>query len=251
MGTLLSALLRLQSVESRVVTVKSRLRSKQGAVAAQQKRIDQAQDEWDSLHEQSINRRKQADSLDLDLKERDQKVASLRSALNTAKTNKEYAALLTQINTLKADNAKLEDDGLKVMQDVEAIAAETEQVKATIEAEKKRGEEISQSSQAEVDKLSAMMEKLSAERAEAAKEVPAKELALFERISQQADGEAMATVEIHGDKPPHDYICGGCYMGLNAEHVNALLTRDAIRTCDSCGRILYLQEQATQTPRNS
>ncbi len=33
-------------------------------------------------------------------------------------------------------------------------------------------------------------------------------------------------------------------MSLNAEHANALRTRDEIRTCDICGRILYLANDA-------
>jgi predicted nucleic acid-binding Zn-ribbon protein len=57
----------------------------------------------------------------------------------------------------------------------------------------------------------------------------------------------MAAIEIHGKRPPHDYVCGGCYMSLNAEHVNALRTRDEIRTCDNCGRILYLEAEAEKS----
>ena len=51
----------------------------------------------------------------------------------------------------------------------------------------------------------------------------------------------MAPIEIEGTKPPHSYVCGGCFMSLNAEHANALRSRDEVRTCDSCGRILYLE----------
>jgi len=38
-------------------------------------------------------------------------------------------------------------------------------------------------------------------------------------------------------------VCGGCYMSLNAEHANVLRTRDEIRTCDNCKRILYMEAQ--------
>ena len=91
-----------------------------------------------------------------------------------------------------------------------------------------------------------MLEDLNAKRAEAAKDVPAPALAVFDRIAGNYDGDAMAAIEIQGAKPPHEYICGGCYMSLNAEHVNALRTRDEIRTCDNCGRILYLEPQADE-----
>ena len=37
-------------------------------------------------------------------------------------------------------------------------------------------------------------------------------------------------------------ICDGCNMSLAAERANALLTRDDVITCDSCGRILYIEK---------
>ena len=245
MGQMLSALLHLQSIERRIVTVRSRLRSREEGEAIQQRRIAQTRGDWEALHEQSLQRRKEADSLDLDLKEREEKVKSLRAALNTAKTNKEYAAILTQLNTMKADNAKLEEDALKALQEVDTIKVDADEIQAKIDAEEQLHEELVASNKEEIRKLSAMMEELTIQRKEAAAEVPRSELALFERISRKVDGDAMAPVEIHGKKPPHDYVCGGCFMSLNAEHTNALRTRDEIRTCDSCGRILYLEEQAS------
>jgi predicted nucleic acid-binding Zn-ribbon protein len=56
----------------------------------------------------------------------------------------------------------------------------------------------------------------------------------------------MAKIEFHGKKPPYEYVCGGCYMSLTAEHANALRTRDELRFCDNCGRILYLEEEKQQ-----
>jgi hypothetical protein len=69
-------------------------------------------------------------------------------------------------------------------------------------------------------------------------------LAVFDRIAGNYDGDAMDAIEFQGSKPPYEFICGGCYMSLTAEHVNALRTKDEIRTCDNCRRILYLEPQA-------
>lgn len=240
MGKLLSALLHLQAIERQLVDVRNRLRIRQNAVAAQQHRIDQIKSEWESLNEQRLQRRKEADMLELELKEKEDKVASLRGVLNTAKTNKEYAAILTEINTLKADNAKLEDKALRAIQEVDNLKSESDEKQTELDQEQKRLEEIAASSSAEVERLSGMMADLTGQRTDAAREVPRDELALFERIAAGAEGDAMAPVEIHGNKPPYDYVCGGCFMALNAEHANALRSRDEVRTCDSCGRILYL-----------
>lgn len=247
MGKMLSALLHLQTIERQLVEVRSRLGMRKNAVAAQQRRIDQFRGDWDQLNQQRMDRRKEADRLELDLRQKEEKVADLRGVLNTAKTNKEYAAVLTQINTLKADKAKLEDQILKVIAGTDDIQSDADEVKVKIGEQQRRLEDVAASAEGEITRLTAMLEELTAKRREAAGHILAEELALFERISDKLSGSAMARIEIQGDKPPHSYVCGGCFMSLNAEHANALRSRDEIRTCDSCGRILYLElKQETQ-----
>jgi predicted nucleic acid-binding Zn-ribbon protein len=247
MASTIEALLHLQSIERQLAHIRHRLRSRENAVSAQERRIGQLQGGYDALHEKVMEKRKEGDQLDLDLKSREERVSKLRTGLNTARTNKEYAAILMQINTHKADNSKIEEQALRIMQEADAIQAEADEMQARIEAEQGRLDEIRQSSRQEIEKLNGMMEDLSAQRVDAVQNVPREALAVFERIAENYDGEAMAAVEIHGKKPPHQYVCGGCYMGLNAEHANALRVRDEIRRCDNCGRILYLAPQAEES----
>ena len=240
MRTVLAALLKVQYVERQLAHVRRRLKFRQNAVAVRQQQIEQLRRDWQALHEKSLLRRADADRLALDLREKEERVAKLRSSLNTAKTNKEYASILTRINTLKADNAKLEEIALKVLQDVDTVKAEADQVQADIQTEEQRLAEVQKTNAEEVAKLTGMLEDLSAKRTETEQGVPSEALAIFDRIAANYDGEGMAVVEIHGRKTPHTYVCGGCFMGLNPEHANALQVRDEIRTCDNCGRILYL-----------
>jgi len=191
-------------------------------------------------------RQKNAGAVELELKSKEQEVAKLRQALSSAKTNKEYAAILTLINTTKADNSKLEDEALKLMQDVDQVREQAKQAQQQFEQAGQALEEIKRSSAAEIARLKGILEELQAKRAEAAKAVPRKALAVFERIAAIRDGEAMAPIEIVGDKPPHEYVCGGCFMSIAAENANALRTRDELRFCDHCGRILYLEETSVQ-----
>ena len=243
MGQVLAGLLRLQSVETQRAQVRRRLRSRQRAVQVQEREIEQLQQAESDLREQIVQKRKEADGLELELKSREEDVSRLRVALNNARTNKEYAGILTQINTIKADNSKLEEAALKAMQEVESLNEQAEQAHQRVENETKRLEQVRESSQAELDRLQEMLRELDAKRAEAAESIPPEALATFDRIAETYDGEAMARIEVHGKKPPHSYVCGGCFMSLSAEHANALQTRDEIRTCDNCGRILYLEPQ--------
>jgi predicted nucleic acid-binding Zn-ribbon protein len=250
MGTTIAALLQLQSVEKQLTEVRNRLRTRKNAVAVQQRRIDQLKSESDALQEKSMNRRKDADRLELDLKVKEAAVSKYRGVLNTAKTNKEYATILTQINTSKADNAKVEEEALKIIQEVDGLKADREKIDAQMAAENARLAEVRKTSDSEIARLEKMQAELDARRAEAVKTVPKEALVIFERVAPTFDGEAMAVIEVQGRKPPFDYICGGCYMSLNAEHVNMLSTRDDIRRCDNCGRILYMESAAAAEMTN-
>ena len=158
MGPMLEALMHLQSIERQLAHVRGRLKTRKNAVAAQQRRIDQINADYTAQHDKSITRRKDADRLELELRGREEQVVKLRTVLNLAKTNKEYAAILTQINTCKADNAKIEEEVLKIMQDVDAIKIQADKFSASLETEQKRLTEIEQASGQEIQKLTAMLE---------------------------------------------------------------------------------------------
>ncbi len=247
MHTDLGALLTLQNIERQLAQVRSRLKRRQNAVNVQQRRIDKLQEEYDALHARAMEARKSADALELGLKSKAEKISHLREALNNAKSNKEYAALLTEINTHKADNAGVEEQVLTLMQEAETVTGQADEIKQKIEPEREKLAEIQDSSQAEIDKLSAMVAELEKKRDAATEGISPEVMTVFERIAERYEGEAMAPVEVMGRKPPYDYVCGGCYMALTAEHANALRMRDEIRRCDNCGRILYMDEDPAKT----
>ncbi len=242
MGPMLAALLKLQSIENNMAHVRRRLRSKQNAENAVRTKIDQLTAQQQDLHEQNMRQQSDVDQRELDRASREEDIARLRVALRTARTNKEYSAILTQINTHKADNSKLEDDTLKLMEAVEEVKGESDRVAMLIENEQKHLDQVTEANSSEVTKLDAMLADLQDKRDQAAAAVAPEAMAAFDRIAGAKDGEAMAPVEVT-DAKRGEYICGGCYMSLTAEHYSALLSRDEIRHCDSCGRILYVEAE--------
>lgn len=242
MGKTLEAMCTLQVIERQLADVRRRFSSSSAAVSVQQKQVDELRHRFQALHDETLALQKSAGAVELELKSREEDVGRLRQSLNSAKTNKEYAAALTQLNTLKADNSKLEDKALKLMQEVDQVRAQAKEVEEQIAEAEKRFERIRQVSSEETARFQKMLDDLQARRMSAAEAVPTKPLSVFDRIATIRDGDVMAKIEVIGKKPPYQYICGGCNMSITAEHANALRTRDEIRFCDCCGRILYIQE---------
>ncbi|MDH7598550.1 MAG: C4-type zinc ribbon domain-containing protein [Sedimentisphaerales bacterium] len=245
MGSLLNALVRLQAVEDRLRAAKARLVRCKRTVAIHESRIKAEQATLEAKREEIKRTKMQCDRLDLELKTRDQEIAKYRAALNTARTNKEYATLLTQLNTTKADNSKLETQILELMKGIEAEEAECDALQAQIEEHRRQLEQIRTETEAAAAKLQAEVDQIQAEWDEVASTIPPDVLEIFKRVAETYDGKAVVEIE-QGEGRSHSYSCGGCFMGVTTESVNLLMTKDEIIRCPNCTRILVLgKTQAT------
>jgi predicted nucleic acid-binding Zn-ribbon protein len=241
MGPVLNGLTKLQSVENRLRAAKAKLTRCRRNVVVQENQVRNLQNALEAKKEEIQLTQIQYDRLELELKSRDEDIAKLRASLNTAKTNKEYAAVLTQLNTTKADNSKNETQLLDLLKDIEADEAECEDIKEQIEEQKQQLEKTRAESGALADKYESEIKVIQEEWDEAAKDIPANSLETFKRVAETYDGQAVVEIEKPGDKKGA-YSCGGCFMGITAESVNMLMSKDEIIRCGNCTRILVLAD---------
>jgi predicted nucleic acid-binding Zn-ribbon protein len=239
MGPVLNGLMKLQSVENRLRAVKAKLARCRRNVIIQENQIRSLQNTLEAKKEEIQLTKVQSDRLELELKTRDEDIARLRASLNTAKTNKEYAALLTQLNTTKADNSKNETQILELMKDIEADEAECEKIQSQIDSQIQTLEQIRKETELSAAKYQAEIEEIEVEWNQVAQTVPTQPLEVFKRVAETYDGEALAAID-RQDGKTEAYTCGGCFMGIIAESVNLLLTKDDIIRCPNCTRILVL-----------
>lgn len=248
MGATLEALHRLQEVELQIAELRKVIDRKARAVRQQEARISELQVKSQKEHDALRSGQMEADRLDLDVKSREAEIAKLRTALQGAKTNKEYSAILTQLNTNKADNSKLEDRVLALMSELDKKRQAYAELQAQIKSEEARLEELRQVVREAEDKSRDRLESLRAHRSEAAAVVPPSALELFERIARKNDGEVMARV-VRTNPKRAEYACEGCNMAITIEQVNAILSRDDAIPCNICGRILFLDTAAATSVR--
>jgi len=239
MGPVLNGLVKLQSVENQLRAVKAKLNRCRRNVIIKENHIRSFQNALEAKKEELQVTKIQSDRLELELKSRDESIAKLRASLNAAKTNKEYAAVLTQLNTTKADNSKIETQILDLMKDIEADETECRKMLEQIETEKKELEQIRKDAETQATRLQAEIEDIQLQWDQQAKNIPAEPLEVFNRVAETYDGEAMAMIDTQDEKTA-TYSCGGCFMGITAENVNQLMTKDDIIRCPNCTRILVL-----------
>jgi len=239
-GPVLNGLVKLQSVENRLRAAKAKLTRCRRNVIIQENRVRSLQSAVEVKREEIQLTKIQSDRLELELKTKDEAILRLRASLNVAKTNKEYAAVLTQLNTTKADNSKVETQILELMKDIEVDEAEYANIQDQIDEQKQKLEQIRKEAEHLATKYEAEIEEIQAEWDQASQTIPAELLELFNRVAETYDGEALAVVERQEGKT-ETYTCGGCFMGVPAESVNVLMTKDDVIRCPNCTRILVLK----------
>jgi predicted nucleic acid-binding Zn-ribbon protein len=181
-------------------------------------------------------------TLELEIKSIDERLEKLRGDLNSAPNNKQYTAVLTELNTVKASRTALEDRVLSHMEQLETIEAQFATIDGQIaERTKVRDLANAQYEERKTD-VGARLSELEHEHEKAAAVIPANVLQVFEEVADLHEGEAMAAVE-EIDRKHREYACGACNMHLPFELVSKLSSKtDMLVRCAACGRLLYLQE---------
>jgi hypothetical protein len=244
--TLQAALHELFLVDQQVRGLESRLDGARSQVKVQQTKIEKLNQQIKEASEQLKQLQAASKSWENEANAVEARIAKLRDQMNTAKTNKEYSAFLVEVNTLKVEKGKHEEKALEVMgqtekqqallTDLQAKLAEQQKIKTHADAELEKG----------TAEVAQRLGEVKAQRDAAAAKVPPEALAIFNKLADDMEGEAMAPVV--QDDPRHlEYSCGGCYMSIPAEKYNQLFKFDKLVHCPSCGRILYLEEAMKNT----
>ena len=197
--------------------------------------------ETDLEHAKESNKRSRllVDDRQLQLKEREARIADLESKLNLAASNREYQALKEQIAADQQANSVLEDEILegleKIDETVETVrVAEGNLTKAQHEAGKVRARVDGAR-----DKLESELVRVQGELDQAEAQLPEDFRINYQRIAKARGEDALAQVD--GE------VCGGCFQRITSQMMNELYLSKPV-FCKSCGCLLYVPEDRAGRP---
>ncbi|HUU30324.1 MAG TPA: C4-type zinc ribbon domain-containing protein [archaeon] len=174
-------------------------------------------------------------------REAESKVAQLdeiarkyKQQLLNVKTNREYSALLTEIEAVKGEKEELEEQIIKNMERAEEITAQVELTKGKLAEAEKSGQENKNELAGKMKSLEAEMAAQGRKRNDLVSRVNGPVLNLYERIMRSRVKQAVV--------PLHNGSCGGCYAIIPLQKIVDIRKANQIYTCDYCGRILYYEE---------
>lgn len=223
--------LRLQSLDARILGLEKEIAALPKHIAEIEKALETHQRRWEADRAALTANQKDRKKLEGDIQVHEQKISKLRDQMLQAKTNEQYRAFQNEISYLEAEIRKAEDRILDLMGASEPLelnvkTAETalKKEKEDVEAEKKKARERTAADQKS-------LEELRAERVQAAQQVSPTLNRLYEKVRKKWHGVALAEVQ--------EGRCTGCHITLRPQLFQELRSGDQILTCESCGRILY------------
>lgn len=148
----------------------------------------------------------------------------------TIKTNKEYDALVAQIEATKTEVAKDEERCLELMNEIEQLKVSVAQLEEENGRIQKENEERLQELQSQVDSVQGKMDEKEAYRDHLVTKVSKTAMATYERVRKGRGGDVVVALRRGA--------CGECFKSQPPQKIQQIKKGTTIETCSSCGRIL-------------
>ena len=169
-----------------------------------------------------------------DLASKEETIKKCQTQLYQIKTNKEYQAMQREIEGHKADKSVLEDEIIAILDEVEENKKVIDKNKALLKEEEKEISAKKEKVNSELKDIEAQLNTLNAQRSESVSKIDKGILNKYERILKGKDGSAMV--------PVCEDACGGCHLNLPPQVINEIKMRKELVFCESCARVLYIEE---------
>jgi predicted nucleic acid-binding Zn-ribbon protein len=233
-----SALTRLQEAEQRLHGIPDWMRELHEEHAARQTEIQ-------ALEETAAEAARQRRTAESAVQDAQEKLKKYQQQINKVSTQREYGALLQEIDTVKGQITGNEEAAFSALDQHEKTEKELASVRESFrETEERYATEMTRW-EAEKPGVARQVEELKARVAEVKGRLPRGIVAQFERILDRYPGGATAPVrpiERPGQRQ-REWHCSACNYRVRPQVVVEIRNGDTLVQCDSCKRILFFPEE--------
>jgi predicted nucleic acid-binding Zn-ribbon protein len=231
----LDILFRLQKLDDAIDALEKERDEIPGHKEEIDRKLAEMQQAIETVKGEAVGVSKLRDEKENDLREIGGKVSKFQSQLYQVKTNREYEALQHEIDALKEESSKVEDEILELLEKAERISSAAKQ-------EERKLAEFRQEAEKEKTGLDNRLKELADEiavkmdeRKRLVVDLDDALVSRYDRIREKKGGLAVACVQ--------NGACGGCYRRIPPQEIQELKQMQRIIACEGCGRILVWREE--------
>ena len=170
------------------------------------------------------------------VEEIDNKIDKIKDQLFLVTNNKQYDALMHEIDYLKEEKSRIES---KIL----IFLGEKDELKNNIENEEIQLKSLADELVNRKKKLETMLSKsadeksvLEQKRQEKVQQIDSNTIALYNQVSGARDG--LAVIHLSGNS------CGGCGAAITMQTISEIRSNNTIYRCDICSRFVYSNQNS-------
>ena len=204
-------------------------------------KVEELDQQEETIKNSLVEQKDRLKELEVEMHKRDVSIAQINDKINKFKdqlflvtNNKQYDALMLEIDHLKEQRATNETESIAFLEEKEALTESVESMESELG-------ELSQNLRVRKEKLETAIsqsaeEKTSLEqqRTEQVHGIDLNIVSVYDRIMKARDGLAVVHLS--------DSACGGCGAHIPAQTITEVRAKIVMHRCDVCGRFLYNQE---------
>ena len=204
-------------------------------------KVEELDQQEETIKNSLVEQKDRLKELEVEMHKRDVSIAQINDKINKFKdqlflvtNNKQYDALMLEIDHLKEQRATNETESIAFLEEKETLTESVESMESGLG-------ELSQNLRVRREKLETAIsqsaeEKTSLEqqRTEQVNGIDLNIVSVYDRVMKAKDGLAVVHLS--------DSSCGGCGARIPAQTITEVRAKIVMHRCDVCGRFLYNQE---------
>ena len=161
-------------------------------------------------------------------------MAKAKTKLPAVKTNKEYTAILSEVDAIKKKVEGLEDKELEIMEVLEEKQKGLPAIEKKCKEEDAHFQEYKTKKADELDRVTKEMNPLLAKRETVKSQIDKVIFQRYEKVAKSRGGTAVVSLQ--------ENICQGCFQQILPQMVINVKVGESIHQCSSCLCFLYWEE---------
>ena len=235
MNPQLQSLIELQKMDNEIAelergeaAIPQQIESGKAGIKEKQGQLKEAEDTLAELQ-------KKRKDLEMDVAAENDHIAKTKTKLSAVKTNKEYSAILVEVDAVKEKILVFEDQELELMELLEKKERELSSLKADCKKEEENFNSYKLKKETEAEHTEKELEVIRPRRSQLTNVLEVKLLEHYTKVFKARSGLAVVAI--------HENICQGCHQQILPQQVIDVKVGETIHHCEQCSRILYWEEK--------
>ncbi|MDT8440213.1 MAG: C4-type zinc ribbon domain-containing protein [Desulfuromonadales bacterium] len=223
----------LQALDQKKLDIDQQRQQQSQEMAALQVEVDRLQQMVDTLDGQTQEIEAAHSELKLSLTKEQDNIGRAEARLPQIKTQKEYVAVLKEIDTAKKLAKELEEQIAANKQEIDALQADRDEKAGELQTVQDACSEQRDAIEARLGELDGELTTMVERRGALLGQLPTALRKRYELLLSRRGG--IAVVEARGG------ACLGCNMHLPPQQFNSLYVASEVQSCPHCNRLLYVE----------